>query len=113
MKLRDVQDEIEALGLNVAAITYDPVDKQRAFLAETGMDLTLLRDENARHVNAWGIRNEQYGQGHRAYGIPHPGIVWIGPDGRIRAKWAEPGYRQRPAWADVVRDIRAAIDDGG
>ncbi len=110
MKLRDVQDDFEALGLGVAAITYDSAELQRTFLEQTGMHLTLLQDVGARHVNAYGIRNEAYPPGHQAYGIPHPGILLIAPDGTVLGKWAEPGYRQRPAWSDVLAEVAALLE---
>ena len=52
-----------------------------------GASLPLLRDVDGQHVDAWGIRNEEYGPGTFAYGIPHPGVVLVSPNGEILAKW--------------------------
>ena len=41
--------------------------------------------------------------------MPHPGIVWIGADGTVRAKWAVPGYRERPPFEAVRDTIRAQL----
>ena len=52
-----------------------------------GLAYPLLRDVDSQHVDAWGIRNEEYGPGTFAYGIPHPGVVLVSPNGEILAKW--------------------------
>ena len=77
-------------------MTYDSREILAAFHAEAELGYPLLRDVDARHVNALGIRNEDYELGHRAYGIPHPGILFVDREGKILAKFAVPGYRRRP-----------------
>ncbi len=67
-----------------------------------GIEFTLLHDEGITHVNALGILNEDHEPGSRAYGIPHPGIFLISPDGIIRYKFAEEGYRTRPDFSNVL-----------
>jgi hypothetical protein len=51
--------------------------------------------------------NEDYAKGHRAYGIPHPGILLIGKDSKILAKFALPGYRARPPFEDAYATLKA------
>jgi peroxiredoxin len=53
-------------------------------------------------VNALGILNEDYEPSSRAYGVPHPGIFLLDPNGVIRAKFAEEGYRARPDFDSVL-----------
>lgn len=48
-----------------------------------GLNYPLLQDENTRHVDAYGIRNLDYGRGEKGYGIPHPGILFITRDGTV------------------------------
>ena len=62
-------------------MTYDAPELIRAFHDEWELEYPLLRDVDGQHVDAWGIRNEEYGEGTFAYGIPHPGVVLIAPDG--------------------------------
>lgn len=52
-----------------------------------------------------GILNEKYMPGHRAYGIPHPGMYLIDSEGIIRAKFAEADYRDRPSFEAVIQFI--------
>ncbi len=86
-------------------MTYDSIDILDTFHMEQQLSYPLLHDENAKHVNALGVRNEDYAQGHRAYGIPHPGILFIGADGVIKAKYAVPGYRSRPPFDMLYADV--------
>ena len=102
MQLTEIGDQFEALGINVVAMTYDSVDMLKSVEEDQGIEYTLLRDEGIKHVNALGILNEDYEPDSRAYGVPHPGIFLISPDGIIRAKFAEEGYRLRPDFANVV-----------
>lgn len=102
MQLIEISDQFAELGVNIAAMTYDPV----AFLKEVELDrgatFPLLHDENITHVNRIGILNSDYEPGQRAYGVPYPGIFLIDANGVIRAKFAEESYRDRPDFANVL-----------
>ena len=93
--------------MNVAAMTYDSLEILETFHAAQQLDFPLLHDEDAMHVKALGVLNEDYAPGHQAYGIPHPGILFIGADGAIKAKYAVPGYRRRPPFDMLLADIEA------
>ena len=109
MKLSDIQTDFEELGIGVAGMTYDDPELIKAFHDEWGIAYPLLRDVDGAHVDAWGIRNEEYTEGSFAYGIPHPGIVLIAADGTILAKYAEEGYRTRADWSSVFNDVRGIV----
>ena len=107
MQLIDLTEQFEELGFNIAAMTYDPVDFLKTVEEDQGAAFPLLHDEAVRHVDALGIRNPQYEPGHRAYGIPLPGIFLIDEDGIIRYKFAEARYQDRPDFAYI---LEAAAD---
>jgi len=86
-------------------MTYDDVSVLAAFDAEHDLGYPLLQDIDVRHVDAYGIRNQQYEPGDGGYGIPEPGILFIAPDGEIRLKFAVPGYRQRPPLDELLSAI--------
>jgi peroxiredoxin len=109
VKLNEINGQFEALGVGVAGMTYDDPELIRQFHQEWAFDFPLLRDVDGQHVDAWGIRNEQYAEGSSAYGIPHPGVVLLSPEGTILAKFAEPGYRSRPDWDSVLEEVRTAV----
>ena len=107
MQLEEHRDAFEALGVKVAGMTYDSLEVLSSFHGEQALGYPMLRDIEATHVNAYGIRNEEYESGHRAYGVPHPGVLYVGADGTVLAKYAIPGYRQRPPFDALIEDITA------
>lgn len=56
----------------------------------------MLRHEDVTQVTEFGILNQQYQPGQRAYGIPEPRIFLVNANGIIRFKFAEQDYRMRP-----------------
>lgn len=101
-QLVDVAPQFEALGISVATMTYDSLEILKAAEEDYEVDFVMLRDEDTRHVSALGILNTQYEPGHRAYGIPEPGIFLVSADGTIQFKFAEQDYRVRPDFSLVL-----------
>lgn len=91
-------------------MTYDSVEILRAFKAEGQLGYPLLHDEQAKHVNLLGVRNTEYAEGHMAYGVPHPGILYLRPNGEVALSFAVPGYRQRPPIEDVLAAVAASVN---
>ena len=91
-------------------MSYDPIKVLAAFAASQTIRYPLLSDATHTHVNAFGIRNEDYPEGDAAYGIPHPGILFIDADGIVELKFALPDYRKRPELADVYAGVAKAIE---
>ncbi len=102
MQLIEISDQFEDLGVNIAVMTYDPVDFLKDVELDRGATFPLLHDEDITHVNRIGILNTDYEPGTRAYGVPYPGIFLIDTDGVIRYKFAEERYQDRPEFANVV-----------
>jgi len=109
VQLAEWQDKFEALGVNVAGMTYDSQDILAGFVDAEALGYPLLQDVDSKHINAFGIRNLDYEPDSRFYGIPYPGIVLISPCGKILAKYAEPGYRARPEFAAVYDSVAAEV----
>ena len=109
VKLNDLKDQFDALGVGVAGMTYDSHEIAKAFDEKWAIDYPILRDTDRQHVDAWGVRNLEYGPGTFGYGIPYPGVVFISAQGEILAKWAEQGYRSRADWSDVLQQIRVQV----
>lgn len=101
-QLVEVAPQFEAMGFNVATMTYDSLETLNNAGIDYGADFPLLRDEETRHFSALGIVNNQYEPGERAYGIPYPGIFLLSADGTIEAKFAEADYRERPDFSLVL-----------
>ncbi len=109
MKLNDLKDQFEAVGVGIVGMTYDTPEIIKAFDDKWDIDFPVLKDVDRTHVEAWGIRNQEYGPGTFAYGVPYPGVVLISPGGEILAKWAERGYRSRADWSEVLEEVAAVV----
>ena len=109
MKLNDIQDQFEAIGVGVAGMTFDKPEIIEEFHKKWEIGYPVLRDVDRQHVEAWGIRNLEYGPGTFAYGVPYPGVVLLSPEGEILAKWAERGYRSRADWSEVLDEVRNVV----
>lgn len=105
MQLAQWTDRFAAVGVTVAGMTYDDRAVLKAFHAEQSLNYPLLQDEDARHVEAYGVRNKDYSPGDQGFGIPHPGILYITHDGVVALKFAIPGFRERPPLEDVYQAI--------
>ncbi len=103
--LEEAKHAFSTLGLNIVTITYDPIETLKLVEEDMEVSFTLLHDKNIKHVNAYNILNTDYEPGHFAYGVPQPGIMFVNPDGKILAKFAEENFRQRPDWSDVAEAL--------
>lgn len=104
--LRAAPEPLAQRGYKLAALSYDPPDILKAFAERRDINYTLLSDEGSKTIDAFGLRDAQYKPGTLAYGVPQPSIFVISPQGVIRAKLAEEGYKDRPP----VSAVLAAID---
>ncbi len=102
MQLTELSDQIEAMCISIVTITYDPVELLKNVQLDEDISFTLLRYENRKHVDAFGILNTDYEPDSRPYGVPYPGIFLISPDGIIRHKFAEARYQDRPDFGYVL-----------
>ena len=108
MQLNERFDAFQTLGVNVAAISYDSYEQNASFSNEQDLRFPLLADQDASTVKSLGILNDEYEVGHPAYGIPHPGIMFVLPDGTISFKRAVPGYKERPDLDALLAAVREA-----
>lgn len=108
-QLVEAEAQFNAIGFNVATMTYDPVATLKEAEAEYETTFPMLYDQDSAHIKAMGILNTQYEPGHRAYGIPYPGIFVLDNNGVIRAKLAEEDYRIRPDLSLVLDAAEATL----
>ena len=110
MELSERHTQFTGLGVSVAAISYDSSETNATFSQKYRIPYPLLSDENRVHVVAFGILNETYAEGHRAYGVPHPGIFIVDGEGIIQAKFAEKDYRQRPSFQLILESVSEMVN---
>jgi peroxiredoxin len=92
-------------GLNVVSVSMDSVDKIAAFHEAQHIGYTMLSDADGRIVEKLGIRDPQYSDGSRAYGVARPMIFILDPKLRITHKYAEESFRNRPDLTCVLADL--------
>ena len=103
MQLNAVRNHFEQIGVNVAAITIDRSRLLRKFADKHAIGYPLLFDRNSKIARAFGVRDRSYRRGDQAYGVPRPGIAFIDNRGKIAAKAAVRGFRERPKLDEVYR----------
>lgn len=108
MQLNERFEDFQKLGVNLAAISYDSYGQNASFAEEQGLNYPLLADQDAATVRDFGILNKDYTEGHAAYGIPHPGIIFALSDATIKFKRAVPGYKDRPNLDELVIAVQEA-----
>jgi peroxiredoxin Q/BCP len=107
--------EFEKRGLSVVFVSYDAVERQKAFANARKVSVTLLSDPKSEIIDAFGLRNEKHTSGRFA-GIPHPAAFIVKPDRAIAAKLYETDYEtndvsyaSRPEVAAILAAADAAL----
>jgi peroxiredoxin len=95
--------KFEEAGVQVVAISYDSVDKLKAFAEKNSIGFTMLSDQGSKTLDAYGIRNKEVKAGTMQDGIPYPGTFLLDKDGVVRAKFFLEGYRERIADEEVLK----------
>ncbi len=95
IQLNEHLDEFRAAGIGVVAITYDDPTLQKQFVDKWGIEYPVLHDVEALTFKTLGILNEEHQPGETAYGIPHPGMIVIDPEGVVVGKLFLESYSQR------------------
>lgn len=89
-------EAIKERGFGIAAISYDEVKDLERFHRKWRVGFPLLSDEGSKMIDALGLRNPHYEEGHYAHGVPYPVILVLDRDKKITAKLMRESYRERP-----------------
>src|SRR5829696_6372885 len=104
---RDAWTELQALGAVVLGVSADDATSHAKFAAKYRLPFTLLSDPDHRMMKEYGAFGEKVLYGRKVVGVIRS-TVWIGPDGRIRRRWARvPNAGQHPA--KVLEALRAGV----
>jgi len=110
VQLNEQAAAFRAAGIALVALTYDAPELQQRFVARHDISYPFLSDVAAHTVQALGILNEEYAPGDSAYGIPHPGVFVISPQGEIVGKLFIDGYQRRVDAAAVLAYADTRLD---
>ena len=105
VELNTNAEQIEALGYNIAAVSYDAPDALMAFADKFDVGINLLSDPESDTIKAFGILNEDFDADHFAYGVPHPHIFVVSKEGVVLEVLAEEGYKDRPSIETILKSL--------
>lgn len=97
---------IKAAGLQVVAISYDPVEVLERFAKQRNIQFPLLSDPGSATIKNWKLLNAD-AKG-RTEGIPHPMTYVLSRDGVIRAQLGHETYQVRHTVPDLIQAAKAA-----
>ena len=92
-------------GYEVAAITYDSVEKLKRFAKQADISYELLSDADSKIIRAFGLLNTNFEPDSRFYGIPHPAIYVVSPEGKVTNRFSIKGYTKRPPIGAVYQAL--------
>lgn len=108
MDLKNLQDALAQRGYDLAAISYDKPEVLTAFAQKWNIGYTLLSDDRSAMIDAFHLRDPQYGPDSFAYGVPKPSIFVIDRKGIVRAKIAREGFKIRPSNDEILSAVDSA-----
>ncbi len=97
--------EFKALGLSVISVSHDTPELIKVFHTAQNIGYTMLADPDGAIVEKLGIRDLQYADGSKAFGVARPMIFVINPQLKITHKFAEESYRNRPDLNKVLAEL--------
>lgn len=109
LQLQQHKADFDAAGIGLVAMTYDSPRAQQAFIDRHGVTIPLLSDIDAMSFKTLGILNEQYAPGEPQYGIPHPGMIVVDPQGKVVGKLFLEAYSSRVDSAAALAFARQAL----
>jgi peroxiredoxin len=109
VQLQEHSAAYEAAGIGMVAITYDDPQLQQGFIDKFGITIPVLSDINALSFKTLGILNGQYQEGDAKYGIPHPGMIVIDPQGVVVGKLFLEAYSSRVDSAAALAFAKEAL----
>jgi peroxiredoxin len=98
---------IEAAGVKVVGISYDPVEILKEFSDKSKITFPLLSDADSKVIDAYALRNKEMAKKklgkYELDGVPYNGTLIVDRDGVIRAKLFEDGFVKRHSTADLIK----------
>ncbi|MEM0986082.1 MAG: redoxin domain-containing protein [Pseudomonadota bacterium] len=110
LELNPATTPLANAGWQLAALSYDSPAVLEAFATENALDFALLSDQGSEAIKGFNLLNEDMQPASRAYGIPHPAVVFVRNDGTIAAVLREEGYKTRPS-VEAILEAAALLNE--
>jgi peroxiredoxin len=101
-------EEFKKLGYNVVSVSHDTVELIAAFHAAQKISFRMLADPDGAVVESLKIRDLQYADGSKAFGVARPMIFIVNRQRSITHKFAEESFRNRPNLDTVLATLAAS-----
>lgn len=105
IELSEISSSLDASGWQAVGLSYDTPEKLAAFSEQSDISFPLISDTGSATIKAFGLLNEEVNPESRAYGIPHPAIVFVDTSGNVKAVLREEGYRTRPSNEVILETV--------
>ena len=102
MELQGRVKELRSKGLNVAAISYDPVAVLADFARRRDITFPLLSDAGSVTITNYGILNTTEASTSRIRGVPFPGTFILDRRAIVTARFFEQNYQERETAASIL-----------
>ncbi|MDG2047515.1 MAG: redoxin domain-containing protein [Halioglobus sp.] len=109
IQLQEHKAEFEEAGVGMVAITYDDPTLQQAFIDKFDITIPVVSDVNGLSFKTLGILNEEFKPGEFQYGIPHPGMIVVNPDGKVVGKLFLEAYSSRVSATAALAFARTTL----
>ena len=93
-------DRFNAAGVQLAAISVDPVANNRAMVDKLILPFPLLSDPEGRVIKEWGVWNDGDG------GVAKPSIFAVRHDGSIGWAYVGRDFADRPTDDELFNSLR-------
>jgi hypothetical protein len=110
VELQGRLDDIRKAGMNIAAISYDPVSVLDDFARRRQIAFPLLSDAGSATIKRYGILNTTVDSTNPLYGYPFPGTFILDRHGIVRSRVFEPIYQERSTISSVMVRLGGRID---
>jgi len=103
--------DLKKSGVNLAAISYDPVAVLADFSKRRGITFPLLSDPGSAIIKRYGILNTTVPESNQqTYGVPFPGTFMLSPQGVVTSRFFEPAYQERITVGSMLARLGNGID---
>lgn len=105
------QETLKEAGINIVAISYDPVETLAKYAEANNITFPLLSDEGSKTIEAYGIRNTDMDKIQKLAGIPHPGSYVLDKDGIIQGKLFKQKYGERHTTEELLELVKTSVKE--
>ncbi len=101
VQLQKKVSEFKQRNVQLVGLSYDDVKTLATFSSAKKISYPLLSDEGSKTIKALGIEYKR--------GLPYPGTVFIGTDGKVKGKMFEESFKVRPSVDDLIKKADETI----